>query len=67
MAAPIRVEQVLSFGAEEEFVVADVTDRVAVPRAPEVLEKMARRDDRTDPHGPPVSGPVPIWPVLTPG
>lgn len=37
---PIRsIDQVLSFGVEEEFLLADTTTRFSVPRAAEVLEK----------------------------
>jgi carboxylate-amine ligase len=43
MAAPVRIEQVLTFGVEEEFVLADTVSRITVPRAPEVLEKIARQ------------------------
>ena len=37
---PIRVEQVLTFGVEEEFALADAVDRVTVPRGREGVEKM---------------------------
>ncbi|MEY9857830.1 carboxylate-amine ligase [Catenulispora sp. GAS73] len=43
MAVPLRIEQVLTFGVEEEFVLADASSRITVPRAPEVLEKMTRQ------------------------
>ena len=43
MAVPVRIEQVLTFGVEEEFVLADTVSRITVPRAPEVLERIARQ------------------------
>jgi len=43
MAGSVRIDEVLTFGVEEEFVLADAASRIAVPRAREVLEKMARR------------------------
>ena len=43
MAVHLPIEQVLTIGVEEEFVLADTSTRITVPRAPEVLEKMARQ------------------------
>lgn len=39
MTANLRIDQVLSLGVEEEFVLADATTRVTTPRAAEVVEK----------------------------
>ncbi|MFL6113898.1 MAG: YbdK family carboxylate-amine ligase [Catenulispora sp.] len=39
MKADITIDQVLTFGVEEEFLLADATTRYATPRAAEVLEK----------------------------
>jgi glutamate---cysteine ligase / carboxylate-amine ligase len=39
MTTAVRIEQVLSFGVEEEFVLADAGTRYSAPRAAEVLEK----------------------------
>lgn len=39
MTARVPIEQVLSFGVEEEFVLADVGTRYSAPRAAEVLDK----------------------------
>jgi carboxylate-amine ligase len=36
---PLRIEQVLSFGVEEEFLLADAGTRYSAPRAAEVLDK----------------------------
>ena len=43
MAVSLRVDQVLTFGVEEEFTLADAVDRVTVPRGREVVEKMRPR------------------------
>lgn len=48
MTANLRIDQVLSLGVEEEFVLADATTRVTTPRAAEVVEK-ARAAGRPGP------------------
>jgi glutamate---cysteine ligase / carboxylate-amine ligase len=43
MAATVPIDQVLSIGVEEEFVLADASTRVTAPRAAEVVEKARLR------------------------
>jgi glutamate---cysteine ligase / carboxylate-amine ligase len=51
MTANLHIDQVLSFGVEEEFVLADTTTRATTPRAAQVIEKArVQLGDRAQPE-----------------